>query len=83
MYLCVYMYACVKEAFSLSWESDSWLLSPPSLASYVSPRRAPLPTLTGLPMSVLAVHPGLFLPRCGGPCMSRWCPWPGVRVVVE
>ena len=48
MYLCVYMYTCVEEAFSLSWESDSWLLSPPSLASYVSPRRAPLPTLTGL-----------------------------------
>ena len=40
---------------------------------------APLPTHAGLPLSALTVHPALLLPRRSGPCVSRWCPWPGVR----
>ena len=82
MYLCVYMYACVKEAFSLSWESDSWLLSPPSLASYVSPRRAPLPTLTGLlcePSQGSSPHPhwpAYVSPRSSPRAVSPQVRWP-------
>ena len=61
MYLCVYMYTCVEEAFSLSWESDSWLLSPPSLASYVSPRSSPR----------AVSPPGAVAPACLGGALGQ------------
>lgn len=82
--VCVYMYSCKKGFLSVRsvcvFVCVHGHVCKKGFLSQLGKRLlAPLPTHTGLPLSALAVHPVLLLPRRSGPCVSRWCPWPGVR----